>query len=76
MNTHQDTENIKQEVLNINIQAVQDALRMMNTKIEEQQTRINGLISTVSTMQGELTGLNQRFAIQQAKSFGSGATVR
>lgn len=65
----------KQKVLNMNIQAVQSALKLMNTKVDEQAIRIDGLVSTIATMQNDLNSMNQRLAIQQAKQFGTGATA-
>lgn len=65
----------KEKVLNMNIQAVQQSIRMMNSKIDEQNVKINGFVSTISTMQTQLNSMNQRLAIQAAKSFGSGSTV-
>jgi len=63
------------EIVRMNVTAVQGALRDMQTTIAEQNKKIIGLVTTVSTMQGELASMNQRLAIMQAASVGTGPTV-
>lgn len=64
-----------QEVVRMNIAAVEGALRAMTTKLEEQDKKVVGLVTTVSSLQGELATMNQRLAIMHAQSVGTGPTV-
>ena len=63
------------EVARVNVAAVEGALRDMQTKLFDQDKKIVGLVSTISTLQGELAGMNQRLAIMHASSIGTGPTV-
>lgn len=59
----------------LNMNAVEGALKHMFEKIEEQDSKITGLISTISTLQSELNNMNQRYAMIQAQIHGTGATT-
>jgi SMC interacting uncharacterized protein involved in chromosome segregation len=65
----------EKEVARMNIDAIKDALSRMTKSIEEQDKKINHVVQTLSTLQGELNGMNQRLAILSAKSFNGGATA-
>jgi len=54
---------------------VEQALRQMTWKIEEQQQRIDGLVNSISTLVARMEALEQSVARQRIVSMGRGPTA-
>jgi len=67
---------VQQEVNKKNTAAVSQTLEEMRLKLAEQQQRIDGLISTMSTFSQRLGELEQLVRVQRAILQGTGPTVR
>ncbi len=59
-----------------NTETAEQAIKDMYSKIEEQQTRINGLNATMSTMMDRMNQLEQMVHLQKIQSTGTGASVK
>ena len=55
--------------------SVEQALRQMTGKIEEQQQRIDGLVNTMATLMARMDALEQSVARQRIASMGRGPTT-
>jgi len=59
-----------------NAETVRLTLESMNKKIADQQIQINGLQSTISTLNNQLNEVQQILNIMRAKQGGRGPTVK
>lgn len=70
------SEAVHQEVSRKNAGAVLDTLGRQDAKIQEQQKRIDGLLSSHADLYAKVAGLEQWVASQRVKSMGHGPTVK
>ena len=54
--------------------SVEQALKQMTWKVEEQQQRIDGLVNSISTLMTRLTVVEQHFAADRIRRMGNGPT--
>jgi hypothetical protein len=71
-----DKKVVQIEVDRKNTAAVIQALDELRSTCQTQQERIDGLISTVSTLHQRMLELEQLVRVQKAMTFGSGPSVR
>ena len=65
-----------QELLNKrNTDSAFITIKMQNDKLSEQQTRIDGLVSTIANLYAEMADLRQMVALMKAKFTGTGPTT-
>ncbi len=65
-----------QELNRRNTESVEQAIKDMYSKIEEQQTRINGLNNAMSTMMDRMNQIEQMVHSQKIQLTGTGASVK
>lgn len=70
------SETAHQEVSRKNGHAVLDTLGRQDAKIQEQQKRIDGLVSALAGIHAKIAALDQFVAAQRVKSMGHGPTVK
>lgn len=59
-----------------NRDAVEQALKDIYLKIEEETKKINGLLNTISTLEKRINELENMVRIHKAMSFGTGPSVK
>ena len=59
-----------------NTETVEQALKDMYSKIQEQQIRIDGLLNTLSILSAKLNTLELTLMLQKAKSMGTGPSEK
>lgn len=64
------------EVNRRNTDTIREKIKEQDILIREQQIRIDGLLSLVSTLDQRFNQLESRLNIERAKSFGTGASIR
>lgn len=70
------SEDAQNEVNRRNADTIREQLKNQDALIREQQVRIDGLMSLVTTLDQKFNQLESRLNIERAKSFGTGASSR
>jgi len=59
-----------------NASAIQQIIEQLNVRVYEQQKRIDGLVSTISTLSERLNKIELMVQVQKSISYGHGPSVK